>query len=424
MASVSSLRPAPAGDGAGGASVKPGSTGSRKGSGAGGGFGNGVMRNAAGLFQGRVLVLASTIGALCAIGLVMVLSASAAEAQSDYGNPWYQFQRQALWLIAGAVSLVIAAQIDYRRLRPWIRPFMAGVIVLLALVPFVGQTVNGATRWLAVGPLSVQPSELAKLALLLFVADLLAGRADRMAEYRLSLWPSLMVFGVLALLIMVQPNLGTTVLLFMILMSILWVAGLPARAVGLLVLAATVAGGAFAVLVPFRFRRLLAFVDPWNDPLNTGYQTLQSQAALANGGATGLGLGQGRAKFGFLPEGHTDFIFSNIGEEFGLLGSLVLLGLFATLAVIGALVAIDAPDRFGTLVAVGITAWISVQALVNLGAAVGVLPITGVPLPLVSSGGSSLTVTMIACGVLLNIARTSGQARAVGPERSGATSCA
>jgi cell division protein FtsW len=188
---------------------------------------------------------------------------------------------------------------------------------------------------------------------------------------------------------------------------VLWVAGVPGRSLAILVALAGAAGAILAVAAPYRWRRLVAFIDPWDDPLNAGYQTLQSQAALANGGTTGMGLGQGRAKFGFLPEGHTDFIFSTIGEELGLLGGLVLMGLFVALASLGVVVAMRATDRFGMLMAVGITTWISVQALVNLGAVVGVLPITGVPLPLVSSGGSSLIVTMAACGVLVNIARTS-----------------
>lgn len=356
---------------------------------------------------GRFTVLAIAIAALGFIGLVMVLSASVAEAQSDFGNPWYQLQRQALWLALGVVALVAALRVDYRKLRLVTRPFMAATMGLLLLVLVVGQTVNGATRWLSLGPVTVQPSELAKLALVLFVADVLADRGGLMGNYRATLVPTLGAFSVLAVLIMFQPNLGTTVLLFLTVLSMLWMAGLSARVVGIMGAVAGTLAGLLAVFEPYRWRRLVAFTDPWEDPLNTGYQTLQSQAALANGGVTGLGLGQGRAKYGFLPEGHTDFIFSNIGEEFGLIGGVVLIGLFVTIAVVGLRVARDAPDRFGMLVAVGITTWVTVQALVNLGAAVGVMPITGVPLPLVSAGGSSLTVTLAACGILLNIARTS-----------------
>lgn len=359
--------------------------------------------------NGTVVALTVVLAALCMFGLVMVLSASAAEAQSDYGNPWYQFQRQAMWLAMGAVALVAASYVDHRRLQSYARLLLLGTfgLLILVLLPFAGQTVNGSSRWLAFGPITLQPSELAKLALVVFVANLLASRADRMSDSRVTVRPVLVVFGSMALLILLQPNLGTTVLLFVIMASILWVAGVPGRTLGILLALAAAAGAVLAVAAPYRWRRLVAFVDPWDDPLNTGYQTLQSQAALANGGTTGLGLGQGRAKFGFLPEGHTDFIFSTIGEELGLLGGLVLMALFVALAALGVMVAMRAPDRFGMLTAVGITTWISAQALVNLGAAVGVLPITGVPLPLVSSGGSSLIVTMAACGVLVNIARTS-----------------
>ena len=349
------------------------------------------------------------LGLLCVLGLVMVLSASAAEAQSDYGNPWYQFQRQAMWLTLGAVALVVASLVDHRKLRSIARPMLLGTfgLLLLVLLPFAGQTVNGSSRWLAFGPVTLQPSELAKLALVVFLADLLASRADRMNDSRVTIRPVMVVFLPMAGLILAQPNLGTTVLLFVILAAVLCVAGVPGRTLGIMIALAGTAGVALAVAAPYRWRRLVAFMDPWDDPLNAGYQTLQSQAAIANGGTTGLGLGQGRAKFGFLPEGHTDFIFSTIGEELGLLGGVVLLSLFVAVACLGAIIALRAPDRFGMLTAVGITTWISVQALVNLGAAVGVLPITGVPLPLVSSGGSSLIVTMAACGVLLNIARTS-----------------
>lgn len=355
-----------------------------------------------------VLGLTVVVVALCAVGLVMVLSASAADAQNLYGTPWYQFQRQALWLVVGALALALAARVDLARVRVVAKPllWLTGGLLVLVLLPFAGQTVNGASRWLALGPLTLQPSELAKLALAIFVADLLGRRAQRIDDLRLTLVPVLTVLVVIGGLVLFQPNLGTTVILVVMVLGMLWVAGLPAAP--LLAVAGAAASGAvlLAVAAPYRLARLTAFMDPWADRFNTGYQTLQSQAALANGGATGLGLGQGRAKFGFLPEGHTDFIFSTIGEEFGLLGSLVLVSLFVALAYFGTRVALGARDPFRMVLAAGITIWITVQALVNLGAVVGVLPITGVPLPLVSAGGSSLVVTMAACGILLNIART------------------
>lgn len=359
--------------------------------------------------NGPFLALVALLALLAVTGLIMVLSASSATSQELYGSPWYQFQRQAMWLGVGLVALVAVATVDERRWRRLIPGFLVVSIALLVLVlvPGVGRTVNGSSRWLGAGPLTVQPSELAKLALLLFAADLLARRARRIDDTRCTLRPVLVTFGVAAGLIMLQPNLGTTVLIFVTLFTVLFVAGVPLRPLGVTLAAAVGAGALFAVLEPYRMRRLLAFLDPWSDPLNTGYQTLQSQAAVANGGVIGQGLGQGRAKYGFLPEGHTDFIFSNIAEELGLFGALVLLGVFVAIAVVGIGVAMRAPDRFGTLVAAGVTTWILVQAFVNLGAAVGVLPITGVPLPFVSAGGSSLVVTMAAYGLLLNVARRS-----------------
>lgn len=356
---------------------------------------------------GPFLALLGLVGVLNLTGLVMVLSASAASSQDTYGSPWYQFQRQGMWLLLASAVMVVVMRVDYRRWRALTRPFLLVTFALLAavLVPGLGVSVNGSSRWLGVGALTLQPSELAKLAVLLFAADLLARRAHRVDDTQLSLRPVLSVFGVTALLIMAQPNLGTTVLIFVITFTVMFVAGVPLRPLGVVLAGAVGAGALLAVIEPYRFRRLSAFTDPWADPLNTGYQTLQSQAALANGGMVGQGLGQGRAKFGFLPEGHTDFIFSNIGEELGLIGAVVLLGVFVAVAVIGVSVAIKAPDRFGMLVATGVTTWILVQAFVNLGAVVGVLPITGVPLPFVSFGGSSLIVTMAAFGLLLNVAR-------------------
>lgn len=352
-------------------------------------------------------MLVALVGLLGLLGLVMVLSASAAEAQSDHGSPWYQFQRQAVWLGIGAVAMLVVLRVDYRRWRAAATPLLVlslGLLVLV-LIPAAGTSVNGSSRWLVAGPIGLQPSELAKLALVLFAADLLARRAHRAGETRLTMRPVLVVFGAIAVLLLAQPSLGTTVLLFALALIMLFVAGVPGRPLAMVLGAGVAVGGLLALFEPYRIRRLLAFSDPWSDPLNTGYQTLQSQAALANGGVTGQGLGQGRAKYGFLPEGHTDFIFSNIGEELGLLGSLLLVGIFVAIGVMGVGVALKAPDRFGMLLAAGITAWVSLQAFVNLGAAVGLLPITGVPLPFVSSGGSSLIVTMAAFGVLLNVAR-------------------
>ena len=357
--------------------------------------------------NGTFVVLVGAAAALSLVGLVMVLSASGVEGLDEEGSSWAFFRKQLLWTGLGALVAYGGSRLDYRVLRRCATPFLliSLALLVLVLVPGVGMNVNGASRWLGYGSLSIQPSEFAKLAVLLWAADLLARRADLMARSAVTVRPVMFVLAVTAGLIMLQPNLGTTIVLASIAFVVLFVAGAPVAplagygAVG-------AAGGLFLALYePYRRARVTAFLDPWADAANTGYQTIQGQIGLATGGVAGLGLGESRAKWGFLPYAHTDFIFAIIGEELGLVGALVVVALFLTFAVAGIHTALEAPDRFGTLVAAGITSWILVQAFVNIGAVVGQLPVTGVPLPFVSYGGSSLLVTMMAVGVLLNIAR-------------------
>jgi len=351
--------------------------------------------------------LLAVIVSLILLGLVMVLSASSVVALDDYGSSWYVVTRQAMWLVIGTVACVVVLRVDYHRWRPMAVPALvvSGALLALVLVPGIGLEVNGASRWLGYGPVSVQPSELAKLTVLLFVADLLARRAAWMDDSRLTLVPVTVVFGAIAGLVMLQPNLGTTILLGAIVLSLLWVAGTPAIPLtGLAAAGAAVAAG-LALWAPYRRARVLAFLDPMADYGNGGYQNVQSLVGIASGGITGTGLGASRAKWGFLPEAHTDFIFAIIGEELGLIGALVVVGLFVALCVLGSRAALLAPDRFGMLIAAGVTVWFGVQAFVNIGAVIGILPITGVPLPFVSYGGSSLVFSMIGAGLLLNVAR-------------------
>jgi cell division protein FtsW len=264
---------------------------------------------------------------------------------------------------------------------------------------------NGATRWIGYGPIAVQPSELAKLGILLFCADLLARRIHRIHDTRATLRPVLVVTGLAAALIMAQPNLGTTLVVVAIVVTLLFVAGAPLKKLGVLGAVGVGAAVLAAMAAPYRRARVLAFLDPWADPLNTGYQTIQAWAAIAEGGISGVGVGAGRAKWGFLPFAHTDFIFAVIAEELGLIGAVAVLGLFLALALLGVRTSLRAPDAFGTLLAAGVTGWFVMQAFVNIGAVVGVLPVTGVPLPFVSAGGSSLLASMAAAGMLLNVAR-------------------
>jgi cell division protein FtsW len=302
--------------------------------------------------------------------------------------------------------MILVARVDYRRWRKWATPLLIGSLLLLALVlvPGVGVRVNGAQRWIGAGPLTFQPAELAKLTLLVWVADLLARRAAVMHNTRATLRPVIVVLALTAALIMRQPNLGTTIIVAAIALALCFVAGAPlGRLAGWATVGAAVAG-LLAVAAPYRQARVLAFLDPWADPTNAGYQNIQSLVGLASGGFAGTGLGASRAKWGFLPYAHSDFIFAIIGEELGLVGAIVVVGLFGLLGVIGIRIALHAPDRFGLLLSVGVTAWFLVQAFVNIGAVIGILPITGVPLPFVSSGGSSLVFSMAGAGLLLSVA--------------------
>jgi cell division protein FtsW len=347
------------------------------------------------------------VGLLSLLGLMMVLSASSVEALHSYGGAWMFFQRQVVWLLLGAVALVAGARLNYQVWRKLARPGLLLCFALLGmvLVPGLGLTAGGSTRWLGWGPVTIQPSELAKLVVLFFSADLLARRADRVAERGAIVPPLLVITGSIGALIMFQPDMGTTIVVTLIALTVVFVGGLPILRTAALVVGTGCAGLIVGMLEGYRRDRLSSFLDPWADAGNTGYQVAQSLVALGSGQLTGVGLGASRAKWGFLPNAHTDFIFAIIGEELGLIGTLLVVGLFVTFTVLGIGVALRAPDRFGSLVAAGVTAWVAGQALINLGAVTGRLPVTGVPLPFVSFGGSALVVTMLAVGVLINIAR-------------------
>jgi cell division protein FtsW len=283
---------------------------------------------------------------------------------------------------------------------------VAVVALILVLVPSFGMKQYGSARWLKLGPLpSIQPSEFAKLAVVVYMADWLARKGRAISRLSHGSIPFLIILGLVAGLVILEPDMGTAVILTLIALTVVFVGGLPVlRMAGLLVGAAAM--GVVTILTAgYRRARLFAFLDPWKDAGNTGYQVAQSLVALGSGRLTGVGLGASRAKWGFLPNAHTDFIFAIIGEELGLIGTLLVVGLFAAFTVLGAQVALRAPDRLGTLLAAGVTGWVAGQALVNMGAVTGRLPVTGVPLPFVSFGGSSLVVTLAAVGILVNVAR-------------------
>jgi cell division protein FtsW len=358
---------------------------------------------------------------LSLIGSVMILSASSVAAVELGGSSFAVFQRQLAWLAAGLAVLVVGSRIDYHRLSGAVPALVLGTLALLAavLVPGLGVSANGAQRWLGFGSFQLQPAEPAKLALVVYVAALVARQRHRITDPRAVLRPALVVLGLFAGLLMLQPNLGTTVVLGVIVGCMLVFAGVPLRVMTVLAGAGTVLVSVFALTADYRRERITAFLHPWEDAGDTGYQTIQSLIGVASGGVSGTGLGESRAKWGFLPEAHTDFVFAIIGEELGLVGSLMVVGLFAGMVLCGLRIASRASDTFGSMTAMGISAWFAIQGFVNVGAVLGLLPITGVPLPFVSFGGSSLLTTMLAAGVLVNIAV---QGTAPGPTSRGGRS--
>ena len=356
---------------------------------------------------GLFLVLFLAVIALVMLGLVMALSATAAPSLSGTNSAWSLFKSQAMWLGVGLTALLVLLRIDYHHWKR-LAPIGLGVSLLLLVltaVPSVGLSANGARRWLGVDSVVFQPSELAKIAFVVYVADLLSRPDRRMEDTRSTLQPVLLLTGVMAGLLMLQPHLGAILLICGVSLTMLYFAG--ARFLHLI--AATVAGAGMAALMiaysPWRRARMLGFLDPWADPFGNGYQTLKSLHAMASGGLDGLGLGEGRAKWGFLPYAHTDFIFAVIGEELGMIGSLFVVILFVAVAAAGLGVALRAPDRFGMLLAVGVTSWMVLQAALNMGAVLAVFPVVGITLPMLSFGGTSLVATLAAMGVLLNVAR-------------------
>lgn len=351
-------------------------------------------------------ILLTCVILLSMIGLVMVFSASHATALADYNDSFLYLKKQIAWMIAGFTAMFALAIIDWRFLRRLSVVLWAATVGFLGLVMVSGFGISagGASRWVALGPLTFQPSELAKFALIILAADFLAKKRDVMDDWREMAWPVLPMFGVMAFLVMLQPDLGTTLIISSILLIMLWVGGIRLKHLAVMFGAFVPLVGILIYVESYRLTRFLAFLDPWSDPQNSGYQIIQSLYALGSGNIFGVGLGMSKAKFFYLPAAHTDFIFSIIGEEGGLLATLSIVILFCFVAYACVRISIKATTHFDRLVATGVTAMIIVQAVLNMGAVTGVLPITGVPLPLVSAGGTSLFFTLTGVGMLLNIA--------------------
>ena len=356
----------------------------------------------------QFFALAFLVALLTLFGLVMVLSASAITAIHAGRSGWTFFMKQTTWATLGAMALFIGLRFPLRLVR---RLVPLGLLVtfgllVAVLVPGLGSRVNGARAWFVLGPFALQPAEIAKLVLVVYCADLFARRADRMHEVRSTLWPAMLMLGLMGVLVMLQPDLGTVIVLAAIVLALAFIGGSPLIPLAGTVGAVGLAGAAFTLSAQYRRARWLAFLDLAKNKDDKGFQVWQSLVGIASGGVTGVGLGASKAKWDYLPEAHTDFIFAIIAEELGLIGVIVVVLLFVLLGLFGAQVALRAQDRFGMLLAGGITAWLMVQAIINIGGVVGIMPLTGLTLPFLSFGGSSLVVTMTAAGLLLNVART------------------
>jgi cell division protein FtsW len=348
---------------------------------------------------------------LLVLGVVMVFSASSVTAFSFMGSSFAIVNKQIMWVVIGLPLMWIASRLPVKAWRAFAYLGLITSLALLFLVVFAGTEVNGNRNWLDFGgPFRIQPSELAKLSLVLWGADLLARKRKLLTQWKHLLVPFVPVSGFVIGLVLLGGDLGTAIILAAIMTSLLWIAGAPVR---LFVYAGLPALGAIALMVQTKAERLSRITD-WlhpnqADPMGGGFQALHGKFALASGGWWGVGLGGSKEKWGSLPEAHTDFIFAIIGEELGLVGTIAVLALLGAVGYAGLRVAVDATDPFVRLAAAGVTAWILVQALVNVGAVLGVLPITGVPLPLVSYGGSALVPTMLGLGMLLSFARPRGR---------------
>lgn len=353
------------------------------------------------------LPLLLTTLAMVMIGLLMVLSASSVQAYRQSGSSFSFFFRQLMGFGLGLFAMGFMARTDYRRLREVARPFLALCIVMMVavLLPGVGETRGGSSRWLMFGPLSVQPSEIAKLGLILFGALVLEGKGLKIRDFPELAVPVLPATGLVLMLVLLQPDLGTAIILGGSMLVVLFLSGARAQHIASLAGAGVVGVAIVAFTASYRRARVFSFLDPWKDPLGYGYHVIQGQIALGSGGPFGLGLGASRQKWSYVPNAHTDFIFAIIGEELGFVGTLIVLLMFIFLLYLGVRIARNAPDRFGLLLAGGITGGLGIQAFINMGAVLGLLPITGVPLPLISFGSSSLVLTMASVGVLLSIAK-------------------
>jgi cell division protein FtsW len=353
-------------------------------------------------------LFAGTI-ALALFGVIMVYSASAIVAATENHSQYFYVVRQGVWTLAGLLAMWAGMRFDYGRLRNEKLAYgLLGLTVVLLVAVFAFHPINGARRWIRLAGFSLQPSEISKLTLAIFLARFLERRAGREGEFWATFVPAVLVTGVLALLIVAEPDLGTSLMLAVVCTAMLFTAGARLKHMLLAAAPALVGVAGLLLFVPWRLKRVLVFLDPWADPQGSGYQVVQSLLAVGSGGVHGLGFTEGRQKMFFLPFAHSDFIFAVVSEELGLFGGLAVIALFGLFLWRGMRAALRAPDRFGMLLGIGIVTGIVAQALFNMSVVLSMLPTKGIPLPFISYGGSSLVPTLFAVGVLLNISQQSG----------------
>lgn len=352
--------------------------------------------------------LATILIIFISIGIVMIYSSSGIYALQELGDSMYFLKRHFLFLLVGLIMTLGVMLMDYRKLQPFAKPLLllAIIFLILVLIPWIGKASFGARRWFRIGSFNFQPSEFAKLAMLIYVADFLARKQNKINSFREGFVPLMMVLGLPCLLILKQPDLGNSLLMVSIVFIMIYIAGANIRHLGILILLSLPVLYLLITKVAYRMARILAFLDPWQDSQGAGFQLVQSQIALGSGGLWGVGPGNSVQKLFYLPAAHTDFILSIIGEELGLIGTLAVVFLFMIFILQGARVAKRTQNSFGYFLAIGIISMIGLQAVVNIGVSIGAFPTKGLPLPFISYGGSALIFNMMAVGLLLNISRT------------------
>ncbi len=378
--------------------------------------------------HGDLILLASAFS-LMFLGLAMVFVASNVMAQTNYGDPFYFVKRQGMYAVLGVGALLLGRKINYQKYQRWVYPFLfiSLICLILVFIPGIGGKVRGAARWIRLGPLTLQPSEFAKIAVVLFLAYSFARKREKMKFFAIGFLPHMLVSGLFIGLIGIETDFGTALTLAAIVFTLLFVGGTRLTHI-ILSLGGVIFLAVMAVLKdPKKFDRILSFLDPWKHGADVGYQLKQSLLAIGSGNFWGLGPGQSRAKLFYLPDAHTDFILSIFSEELGFLGFLLVMALFTTLVIRGLRLSLKAPDTFGSYLALGLTLVIGLPAAINMGVVSGILPTKGLSLPFLSYGGSSLIASMLAVGILLNISSqikrpAAAPAQAAAPAKNGAPS--